>query len=102
MSDHHDHNHHAHGAQDQQPADGMKDPVCGMTVNPHTAKYRHVYNGRTYYFCSNGCREKFAADPQKYLDPAARAAAKIRAAMRSSGSCSVPMAPCRPACRGSD
>ena len=55
----------------------MKDVVCGMTVDPHTAKHRHVHNGRPYYFCGNRCREKFAADPQKYLDPAARAAEPV-------------------------
>jgi Cu+-exporting ATPase len=38
-----------------------------MTVDPHTAKHRADYRGHTYYFCSAGCREKFVADPQKYL-----------------------------------
>src|SRR6187551_2556819 len=38
-----------------------------MTVDPHTAKHRADYRGQTYYFCSAGCREKFVADPQKYL-----------------------------------
>jgi Cu+-exporting ATPase len=48
-------------------AEGVIDPVCGMTVDPHTAKHRADYRGHTYYFCSAGCREKFVADPQKYL-----------------------------------
>ena len=43
------------------------DPVCGMTVDPHTAKHRHQHQGHNYYFCSAGCRTKFAADPGKYL-----------------------------------
>ncbi|HET9717646.1 MAG TPA: heavy metal translocating P-type ATPase [Pseudolabrys sp.] len=43
------------------------DPVCGMSVDVHTAKHRAEYNGRTYYFCSAGCRSKFVADPGKYL-----------------------------------
>jgi Cu+-exporting ATPase len=38
-----------------------------MSVDPHTAKHRHEYEGRTYYFCSGRCHEKFAADPMKYL-----------------------------------
>ena len=38
-----------------------------MTVDPHTAAHRHVHHGRTYYFCSAGCRSRFAADPDKYL-----------------------------------
>jgi Cu+-exporting ATPase len=53
--------------------DGVLDPVCGMTVDPHTAKHRHDHKGRTYYFCSAGCRTKFAADPEKYLGKDARA-----------------------------
>jgi Cu+-exporting ATPase len=44
-----------------------KDPVCGMSVDPHSAKHRAEHAGRTYYFCSAGCRTKFIADPQKYL-----------------------------------
>ena len=51
-------------------AHAVKDPVCGMTVDPHTAKHRHTYEGHPYYFCSPGCRTKFAANPEKYLAPA--------------------------------
>jgi Cu+-exporting ATPase len=65
---HHDHGSHPHHAA--TPADGhVADPVCGMSVDPHTAKHRHQYEGHPYYFCSAGCRTKFAADPQKYLGP---------------------------------
>ncbi len=46
---------------------GVLDPVCGMTVDPHTAKHRADYHGHTYYFCAAGCKTKFTADPQKYL-----------------------------------
>jgi len=46
---------------------GAIDPVCGMTVDPHTAKHRAEYRGHSYYFCSAGCKTKFTADPQKYL-----------------------------------
>lgn len=46
----------------------VKDPVCGMDVNPATAKHRHEHDGETYFFCSGGCKEKFAADPVKYLE----------------------------------
>ena len=45
----------------------MLDPVCGMTVDPHTAKHRADHRGHTFYFCSAGCRTKFISDPQKYL-----------------------------------
>jgi Cu+-exporting ATPase len=43
------------------------DPVCGMTVDPATAKHRLSWHGRDYVFCCAGCRTKFEADPQKYL-----------------------------------
>ncbi|HUR43156.1 MAG TPA: HAD-IC family P-type ATPase, partial [Aestuariivirga sp.] len=47
------------------------DPVCGMTVDPHTAKHRSAYKGPSYYFCSAGCKSKFDASPLKYLNPQA-------------------------------
>jgi len=40
-----------------------------MSVDPHTAKHRHTHEGHTYYFCNPRCREKFIADPMKYLAP---------------------------------
>ncbi|MGA0586527.1 heavy metal translocating P-type ATPase [Dyella sp. KRB-257] len=43
------------------------DPVCGMTVDPHTTKHRAEHEGHTYYFCSARCREKFVADPAACL-----------------------------------
>jgi Cu+-exporting ATPase len=61
------HHHHAAGGEAK---DGVLDPVCGMTVDPHTSPHRHVHQGRPYYFCSAGCRTKFAADPGKYLGEA--------------------------------
>ena len=45
----------------------VKDPVCGMTVNPATAKGSYQYAGKEYYFCCSNCLEKFKADPEKYL-----------------------------------
>ena len=63
--------HHAHAANPKPAnAHAAKDPVCGMTVDPHTAKLRHTHEGHTYYFCSAGCQKKFAADPERYLAPA--------------------------------
>src|SRR5262245_33752853 len=49
----------------------VKDPVCGMNVDPHKTPHRHIHHGRPYYFCSAGCRNKFAADPEKYQASAA-------------------------------
>ncbi len=44
----------------------VRDAVCGMIVDPATAKYSAEYKGATYYFCSAGCRASFVADPAKY------------------------------------
>jgi Cu+-exporting ATPase len=43
------------------------DPVCGMTVDPASAKHSFEHEGRVHYFCSAGCRQKFANEPDKYL-----------------------------------
>jgi Cu+-exporting ATPase len=62
----HDHGHqHDHGA-DVEGENRVKDPVCGMWVDPHTAEHRAEHNGQPFYFCSAGCREKFLADPARY------------------------------------
>ncbi len=45
----------------------VKDPVCGMDVNPATAKYSATHEGQTYYFCSGSCEAKFKANPLQYL-----------------------------------
>lgn len=47
----------------------VKDPVCGMTVNPGAARHISEHAGRAYYFCSGGCKAKFEADPARYLEP---------------------------------
>ena len=61
-AEHHQGCHHDHAS-----AGRAVDPVCGMTVDPHTAKHRADDRGHTYYFCSAACRTKFVNDPQKYL-----------------------------------
>ena len=43
------------------------DPVCGMTVNPATARHKLEHDGKTIYFCCGGCLEKFRAEPEKFL-----------------------------------
>jgi P-type Cu+ transporter len=58
----HDHG-HSHGGQSHLATD----PVCGMKVDPHTAKHRHQHEGHTYYFCNPRCKDKFIAEPAKYL-----------------------------------
>ena len=52
-----------------------RDPVCGMSVTIATAKHTHEHDGTTYYFCNPRCKEKFAAEPERYLDADRKAAA---------------------------
>ena len=83
----HTHQHAAHAhhggsrghADDGAGAHRARDPVCGMTVDPATAKHRAEHAGRTYYFCCAGCRTKFESDPAKYLDPVPAPAAPVPA-----------------------
>jgi Cu+-exporting ATPase len=70
----HSHN-YAHG-RDHDCVDGnaaplelATDPVCGMKVNPAVAKHHLSYEGQDYFFCCARCRERFAAEPAKYLAP---------------------------------
>ena len=79
---HDGHDHSAHqagccGSHGKTTAQGVIDPVCGMSVDPATAKHRHTHQGHEYFFCSAGCRTKFIADPQKYLSPLAREPEKV-------------------------
>ena len=56
----------ADGGQHDHPP--TKDPVCGMTVDPASSPRRATTAGQSYYFCSDSCMKKFAADPAKYLN----------------------------------
>lgn len=42
------------------------DPVCGMQVDEQNAAARSEYEGQTFYFCSEGCKEKFEQNPEQY------------------------------------
>jgi len=55
------------GLAQQKADDTATDPVCGMTVKKLEAKATFDYRGTTYYFCSAGCKEAFAKEPEKYL-----------------------------------
>jgi P-type Cu+ transporter len=68
---------HAHAHDTEVKQGSVIDPVCGMSVDSHTTPHRHTYQGRPYYFCSAGCRTKFAADPARYLAPATAAAPAV-------------------------
>ena len=45
----------------------VKDPVCGMEIDPKTAAGKSEYQGQTYYFCSSGCKQAFDKEPEKYV-----------------------------------
>ena len=59
---------HGHGDSAGGAASAI-DPVCGMTVDPATAKHHFSYKGQNYFFCSARCRERFEAEPEKFLAP---------------------------------
>jgi P-type Cu+ transporter len=68
---------HSHAGCGGKHGDGDKaagavfvlDPVCGMRVHPATAKHRYSHNGQDYFFCSARCRQRFEAEPEKFLAP---------------------------------
>ncbi|MBA4224953.1 MAG: hypothetical protein C0458_29890, partial [Methylobacterium sp.] len=68
--DHSHHHGHSHGAREN-----VKDPVCGMTIDPATAKHRASYAGEDFFFCSAGCHGKFEADPTAYAGHKAESSA---------------------------
>lgn len=58
------------------------DPVCGMTVDPATARRTSEYQGTTFYFCSPGCKQGCDADPSSYIGEA-----ESEAASEQTGGC---------------
>jgi P-type Cu+ transporter len=69
--------HRAHHGDDGAALSAATDPVCGMHVDPATARHRTEYAGREYLFCGALCRERFLAGPERFvgaLRPAAAAA----------------------------
>lgn len=61
---------HKHDQGKHHSEHAVKDPVCGMSVDPHTAEYRSQHAGKTWYFCSSRCQSKFEEAPEKHLDKA--------------------------------
>jgi len=65
-----DHHHTSHGAPDAAATGGndiVRDPVCGMTVDPDAGKPSATHDGHEFHFCSAHCRDRFVADPDQYL-----------------------------------
>jgi Cu+-exporting ATPase len=78
-----------------QSATTVKDPVCGMNVEPSTAKHRLDHAGKTYYFCCASCLEKFRARPDEYL--ASRPKAGLQMINITPAAAKPPLAPSAPA-----
>lgn len=63
------HGHGHHNGHPKPTGDGknVKDPVCGMSIDPDKSKAASVYQGLTHYFCSTSCRDKFEKNPAQYI-----------------------------------
>jgi Cu+-exporting ATPase len=65
---HAEHAGHSHVAEHAHAEEGAAiDPVCGMKVKKEDAKFTHVHNDKTYYFCNEGCKDKFVKAPGNYI-----------------------------------
>ena len=60
------------GLKEQRMENTVHDVVCGMDIDPATAAGKSEYKGKTYYFCSPGCKRSFDKDPEKYLGAGAQ------------------------------
>ncbi len=56
-------------AIDPSPVTFVTDPVCGMTVDPLTSRYKAVHADTTYWFCSSGCQAEFEKQPERFMRP---------------------------------
>lgn len=59
-------NHHEETKHEGPGKQAIKDPVCGMNITAESAVGKQDYSGRTFYFCSARCMEKFRSEPSKY------------------------------------
>ncbi len=69
MTHTHSHDHHSRSPDAIDDSKTATDPVCGMKVNPLTAKNRLSYRGETYVFCGTRCRTRFEENPDHFLKP---------------------------------
>ena len=71
--EHAGHTSHSHAMAmtqgEQMEKQAAVDVVCGMSVDPAHAEHTSVHDGKTYYFCSRGCKETFDKDPARYVGP---------------------------------
>ncbi|MEK1850890.1 MAG: heavy metal translocating P-type ATPase [Phyllobacterium sp.] len=64
----HDHHHADSNGDRPAPTGVVRDPVCGMMVDPEAGKPTAEHGGRLFHFCSSGCQSKFRKDPDAYLE----------------------------------
>ena len=57
---------HEHKGRKEEAMTTVKDPVCGMEIDPATAAASEEFDGQTYYFCSESCHRRFAAAPEQF------------------------------------
>lgn len=55
-------------------ANTQRDPVCNMEINEQSAAGRSQYQGQTYYFCTESCKEEFDRNPEQYANQGAQGA----------------------------
>ena len=71
----------------------VKDPVCGMDVDPHTTQHQSKHEGHAYCFCSENCKTKFEGNPSQYVDASEGAAQEAEVAMGDAVEYTCPMHP---------
>ncbi len=67
-SNHATYSHQGKTAREATPSGKVADPVCGMEIDPKAAP-REEYQGKMFYFCSEGCEEEFKCSPAAYVRP---------------------------------
>ncbi len=68
----------------------VRDPVCGMVVDPDRSRFTHEHAGTTYYFCCGGCQAAFRSRPEAFLEAAAGAAADAAGGQEAGGGAAAP------------
>jgi YHS domain-containing protein len=71
----------------------VKDPVCGMTIEDKDAAGTSIYQGKTYFFCSTSCKEKFDKNPEAYAEKKTH---ENNHTTESCPTCSKPLIPDKP------
>src|SRR6202049_241252 len=68
-----------------------RDPVCGMQVDPASARAKAEYGGKSYFFCCAGCAKKFEAAPEQYLKPRPAASGPMLTMIAPAGAPGAPV-----------